>query len=55
VGLVGSYPTRGESPALSGGSVDGIYRSVAIAIARGNADIIALNLRKSRFVEWGER
>ena len=34
--------------------VYGIYRSVAIAIARGNADIIASNLRKSRIAEWGE-
>jgi hypothetical protein len=35
--------------------VYGIYRSVAIAIARGNADIIASNLRLSRIAEWDER
>src|SRR5579883_1497785 len=29
--------------------VHGIYRTVAIAIARGNADIIASNLRKALF------
>jgi len=32
--------------------VNGIYRTVAIAIARGNAEIIESNLRKSRQAEW---
>jgi len=32
--------------------VHGIYRTVAIAIARGNADIIASNLRESRLAVW---
>ena len=32
--------------------VHGIYRTVAIAIARGNADIIASNLRESRIAAW---
>ncbi len=33
--------------------VQGIYRTVAVAIARGNADIIASNLRRSRQAAWG--
>ena len=32
--------------------VHGIYRTVAIAIARGNADIIASNLRSCRLADW---
>jgi hypothetical protein len=33
--------------------VQGIYRSIAAAVARGNADIINSNLRKSRQAEAG--
>ena len=32
--------------------VQGIYRTVAIAIARGNAEIITSNLRRSRGAAW---
>ena len=32
--------------------VHGIYRTVAIAIARGNANIVENNLRQSRLAEW---
>ena len=32
--------------------VHGIYRTVAIAIARGNANIVQSNLAKSRLAEW---
>ena len=32
--------------------VKGIYRTVAIAIARGNADIVQSNLTRSRLAEW---
>jgi len=34
--------------------VQGIYRSVAIAIARGNAEIIASNLQHSRVAAWDD-
>ena len=34
--------------------VNGIYRTVAIAIARGNAEIIEANLGKARRAEWAE-
>ena len=34
--------------------VNGIYRTVAIAIARGNADIIDSNLGKARRAAWAE-
>jgi len=32
--------------------VHGIYRTVAVAIARGNAEIIDSNLRRSRIADW---
>jgi hypothetical protein len=32
--------------------VHGIYRAVAVAIARGNANIVDTNLRRSRLAEW---
>jgi len=32
--------------------VNGIYRSVAVALARGNADIVQANLTRSRLAEW---
>ena len=32
--------------------VEGIYRTVAIAVARGNADIVDSNLRHSRIAAW---
>jgi hypothetical protein len=32
--------------------VQGIYRTVAIAIARGNADVISTNLSRSRGADW---
>src|ERR1700691_2394289 len=32
--------------------VHGIYRTVAIAIARGNADVISTNLSRSRGADW---
>ena len=34
--------------------VNGIYRTVAIAIARGNADIVDSNLGKARRAAWAE-
>ena len=35
-------------------TVQGIYRTVAIAIARGNAEIISSNLRHSRLAAWDD-
>ena len=32
--------------------VNGIYRTVAVALARGNADIVQANLTRSRLAEW---
>jgi hypothetical protein len=32
--------------------VEGIYRSVAMAVARGNADIVQENIVRSRLAEW---
>jgi len=32
--------------------VNGIYRSVAIAVARGNAEIVASNLRHTGLAAW---
>ena len=32
--------------------VHGIYRAVAVAVARGNANIVEANLRQSRLAEW---
>jgi hypothetical protein len=32
--------------------VNGIYRSVAIAVANGNADIVEANLRACRAWDW---
>ena len=32
--------------------VQGIYRTVAIAIARGNAEIVGANLRNCRLANW---
>ena len=32
--------------------VQGIYRTVAIAVARGNAEIIQSNMRHSRLALW---
>ena len=32
--------------------VQGIYRTVAIALARGNADVVQSNITRSRIAEW---